>query len=112
MSNRYSGVVGYGETVETAPDVFRKIVVERPALGDVFRNSRSLEEGGSKANNDLSVGNSISIVADPYANEHFFNIRYVMWQGARWTVSKVDVEPPRLVLRLGALYNGPLPEGV
>ncbi|MCA1806977.1 MAG: hypothetical protein LC687_03870, partial [Actinobacteria bacterium] len=56
---------------------------------------------------DLSVGNSISIVADAYANEHFFAIRYIRWAGTLWTVQNVDVESPRLVLRLGGVYNGP-----
>jgi hypothetical protein len=31
---------------------------------------------------DLSVSNSISIVADAYASEHFFAIRYIEWAGA------------------------------
>jgi hypothetical protein len=74
--------------------------------GDVVRNSRQLRES-DKVNYDLSVGNSISIVADPYASEHFFAIRYVEWAGALWTVSNVEVQSPRLILRLGEVYNGP-----
>jgi hypothetical protein len=62
---------------------------------------------GTKVNDDLSVNNSISIVADEYANEHFFAIRYVAWAGTLWTVTNVEVQSPRLLLTLGGVYNGP-----
>ena len=51
----------------------------------------------------------ISIVADPYANENFFAIRYVQWMGTLWKVTEVEVQSPRLLLRLGGKYNGPIP---
>lgn len=103
---KFYGVIGYGETVETEPGVWQDEIIEHPYFGDVIRNSRKLQEG-EHLNNDLSVGNSISIVADAYANEHFFAIRYIQWAGTLWTVANVDVQSPRLVLRLGGVYNGP-----
>ena len=84
------------------------VIVEKQYFGDVVRNTRRLQDG-EYLNNDLTVSNSISIVADAYANNHFFAARYVTWQGARWTVSDVEVQPPRLILRLGEVYNGPTP---
>ena len=105
---RFFGRIGYGETVETAPGVWEDVIVERSYYGDVIRNARNLREG-ENLNFDLSVQNSIRIVADAYANEHFFNIRYVEWAGALWTVSSVEVQSPRLLLRLGEVYNGPTP---
>jgi hypothetical protein len=62
-------------------------------IGDSFR--------WDQVNPDISLGNSISIVADAYAREHFFAIRYVEWAGVRWTVQDVEVQPPRLILALG-----------
>lgn len=103
---RYSGKVGYGVTVETSPGVHEDQIVEHIYFGDIVRNSLKFREGES-VNNDLSVSNSISIVADAYANEHFFAIRYVEWAGTLWTVSEVEVQSPRLLLRLGGVYNGP-----
>jgi hypothetical protein len=64
---------------------------------------------GDEVNSDLSVSNSISIVADAQANEHFFKMRYVEWAGIRWLISDVEVQPPRLLLRLGGVYHGPPP---
>lgn len=104
---KFFGVIGYSQgSVESAPGVFVEGIIEKSYFGDVLRNTRKLESG-DKVNNDLSVGNSISIVADAYANEHFFAIRYIRWAGALWTVSDVEVQRPRLILRLGGLYNGP-----
>jgi len=103
---RYFGRIGYGESVEKAEGVWEDEIVERSYYGDVIRNARNLREG-ENLNFDLSVQNSISIVADAYANEHFFAIRYVEWAGVFWTVSNVEVQSPRLILRLGEVYNGP-----
>lgn len=103
---KFYGKVGYGVAAETAPGVWEDTIVEVPYFGDVIRNTRKLREG-EKVNNDLTVQNSISIVADAYANEHFFAIRYIEWMGALWTVSDVEVQSPRLILRLGEVYNGP-----
>jgi hypothetical protein len=105
---KFYGVIGYGETVETPPGsgVWVDEITEIPYYGDVIRNTRQLREGES-LNNDLSVNNSISIVADAYANEHFFAMRYIQWAGTDWIISDVEVQRPRLILRLGGVYNGP-----
>lgn len=103
---KFYGEIGYGETVEKAPGVWEDNIVERKYYGDVVRNTRKLQNG-EKVNNDLSISNSISIVVDAYANEHFFAIRYIRWAGTLWTVSDVEVQSPRLLLRLGGVYNGP-----
>jgi hypothetical protein len=104
---KYYGQIGYNEgQVETAPGVWEDVVVEHNAIGDVLRNNRRLNPG-EYATNEISVGNTISIVADAYAQEHYFAIRYIRWAGVLWTVSTVDVEPPRLNLTLGGVYNGP-----
>jgi hypothetical protein len=105
---KFFGRIGYGTPVETLPGVFVDGIVEYSYYGDVIRNSRNLREG-ENLNHDLSVQNSISIVADAYANEHFFAIRYVEWAGTLWTVTEVEVQSPRLLLRLGEVYNGPTP---
>jgi hypothetical protein len=103
---RFFGRVGYGESVEDQPGVWVDTIIEKSYYGDVVRNTRHSSEG-ENLNNDLKVRNSISILADPYANDHFFAIRYVEWAGTLWTVSDVEVQAPRLILRLGEVYNGP-----
>jgi hypothetical protein len=103
---RFHGKVGYGTLVESSPGVFVDEIVEYEYYGDVVRNTRRITEG-ENLNQDLSVGNSISIVADAYARGNFFAIRYVGWAGVLWTVQDVEVQLPRLILSLGEVYNGP-----
>lgn len=105
---KFCGDVGYGESAESPPGsgVWKDNMTKRKYFGDVIRNTRQLQEG-ERLNNDLTVGNSISIVADAYALQHFFAIRYVVWMGSLWTVTDVEVQRPRLILRLGGVYNGP-----
>ena len=103
---KFYGEVGYAITVETSPGVWEENITEKLYYGDVIENTRKLQEG-QNINFDLSVQNSISVIADAYADEHFFAIRYVKWAGAYWTVTDVKVQRPRLLLRLGGVYNGP-----
>jgi hypothetical protein len=105
---KFHGKVGYAHTVETAPGVHSEQITERTYYGDIVQNSRSLRDA-EQVNPVLSLCNSISIVADAYASEHYFAIRYVEWGGVRWAVPNVDVQAPRLVLRLGEVYNGLTP---
>lgn len=108
---KFFGEVGYAvETLEDPPGsgVWVPAITEQTYQGDVIRNARNLEYG-ENLNPDISIGNSISILADEFAIEHFHKIKYVRWAGALWTVSTVEVQSPRLILRLGSVYNGPTP---
>ena len=102
---KFRGKIGYGETTETSPGVWVDTMTERTYSGDVTQNKRNLQEG-ERINDDISVQNSISVVADAYAEQHFFAIRYVEWAGTKWKVSDVEVQRPRLILRLGVVWNG------
>jgi hypothetical protein len=105
---RFYGAIGYGNSVEDPPNsgIWVDQITEYSYYGDVVRNLRRLEDGEG-LNNDISVGNSISVVADQYAVEHFHSIRYIRWAGTLWTVTSVEVRSPRLILSLGSVYNGP-----
>lgn len=106
---RFFGPVGFGSTVEVRPGVWEDVITEIEYFGDVIRNTRQVRENQESVNNTLSVQNSISIVADENASENVSAIRYVGWAGELWTVSAVEVERPRLILRLGEVYHGPTP---
>lgn len=107
---RFFGKVGYGDSVETPSDsgVWVDAITEASYYGDVIRNTRKLDDSDS-LNDNITVNNSISIVVDDYAVDHFFKIKYVEWEGVLWTVTSVEVKSPRLILSLGEVYNGPTP---
>lgn len=102
---KFFGKVGYANTVETAPGVYTELPIEKDYYGDVVRSSATIEVG-EKVDSDISVNNSIRIVADAFAFENFYAIRYVKWAGTYWLVTSVQVVRPRLILQLGGVYNG------
>lgn len=107
---RFYGPVGYGSPVESpsGSGIWVDEIEEHHYFGDVIRNARKLEPGAG-LNDNISVVNQISIVADEFANQHFFKIKYVGWMGSLWTVTNVEVRSPRLIFNLGEVYNGPTP---
>ena len=102
---KWYGQIGYVDTVETKPGVFVERIMERNYYGDMLRISRRLQSAG-QVNDDITIANKLSIVADPYATDHIHSMRYAEFQGSRWKISDVEVATPRLILTLGGLYNG------
>lgn len=102
---KFYGVIGYAVTEMTERGIYEERIVETEYIGDVLRNTRRLRDG-SKINDDITISNQISIIADPYASNNFHAMRYVEFMGAKWKVSEVEVQYPRLILTLGGLYNG------
>ena len=101
---KWCGVIGYAETLEIEPGVWSEEFTERKYYGDLLRNSRRLQ-GSQQVNDDITISNQISILADPYAVQHFHAIRYAELFGTKWKVSSVEVQYPRLILELGGIYN-------
>lgn len=102
---KYYGVIGYAESIETSPGVYKDQVTERMYFGDLLQNARSLNSS-ENLNDDINVANKISIVADPFAYDNFHSMKYVEFMGAKWKISKVEVQRPRLILTIGGVYNG------
>lgn len=102
---KFYGEIGYAELAETEPGVWTEQIVKRNYYGDILRNNRRLQSA-NQLNDNINISNQISIVADPYANNHFHMMRYVKFNGAKWKVSDIEVQYPRLLLTLGGVYNG------
>ena len=103
---KWYGKIGFAETVEVRPGVWKEQITERNYYGDMTRISRQLQST-DQVNDNINIANELSIVADPYANNHFHTMRYAESSGAKWKISRVEVKYPRLILTLGGLYaNG------
>lgn len=102
---KFYGVIGFIETRETSPGVWTEQIVEKSYYGDILRNTRRWDSS-EYLNDNLSISNQISIVADPYAYENFHSMKYIEFMNAKWKVTNVDVQFPRLVLDVGGVYNG------
>lgn len=102
---KFYGIIGYVVTKETEPGIYEEVVVENAYYGDVLKDSRRLQER-AKVNDDITISNRISIIADPFANNHFHSMRYVEMMGSKWKITDVEVAFPRLILSIGGVYNG------
>lgn len=102
---KYFGKIGFRSTHEIKPGVWEEEIVEQNYYGDVIRNTKRFQ-GGNVINENLDINNQISIVADPFARNHFHEMIYVKWMGATWKISSVEVQFPRLILSIGGVYNG------
>lgn len=100
---KWYGQLAYRDSVEVEPGIWEDQITEVNKFGDVLRNYSSNQQG-TKINDDISVSNQISIIADPYLLESFHKIIYITFGGAKWRVSNVEVRYPRLIITLGSLY--------
>lgn len=101
---KFYGAIGYAQTVETAPGVWQEEIVERKYCGDVIK-AMSRTRDGENLNDNFIVDNRLSIVADPFAYEHFNTMRYIIWMGSKWKIASVETQRPRLIFTVGGVYN-------
>ena len=101
---KFHGVVGYAELVEVSKGVWSEEITQKDSSGDILRNTTRVQSS-SGVNDNVTINNQISIIANPYATEHMFAMRYVEWMGVKWKITNVEVKPPRLILTIGGVYN-------
>lgn len=102
---KFYGKIGYAKTVQNTPGVWDETIIEKEYYGDLIRNTSRYQQTSSTTNDDINISNNISIVADPYASENFQHMRYVEFMGAKWKISNVEIQYPRIILSIGGLYN-------
>lgn len=101
---KFYGKIGFEDSVETAPGVWSPEFVEKNYYGDVLRQSWR-NENSQKINDDITINNQLSVIADSYINQNIGHMRYVEWMGTKWKISSVDIQYPRIILELGGVYN-------
>lgn len=103
--SKFYGPIGYITQKEISPGVWDEVVVEKSYRGDILQDTRRWQVSEHK-NDNLTISNHLSIIADPFAYENSSTIRYVLWLGVRWKVTNIEIQRPRLILTLGEVYNG------
>lgn len=102
---KFYGVIGYEEPQETRPGVFEPVITEHSYSGDVLRSSKR-NESGETINDNITISNQFSIVADKYAYNHVYSMRYIVYMGVKWKISDVEIQHPRMTISVGGIYNG------
>lgn len=105
--NKYYGQVGFVTRVEDPeePGVWIDKVETRNYYGDIVRNRRQWQVSQESTNDNVTISNQFSILADPFAFNNLQFIRFLEWRGMKWKVTSVDVEYPRLILEVGGPYS-------
>lgn len=103
--DRFYGMIGYAVTEETEKGVWTTSIVEKTVFGDIIKNTKKYDTTNN-VNNDISINNQFSIIADPFALENIHLMKYVKYLGTRWKIITVDIQYPRLILTAGGVYNG------
>ena len=102
---KYYGKIGYAETIETSPGYWEPSIVEKPSFGEWIRYSAKFQITADSTNDNKDVASELSIVADPYLVEHSSTVRYIVHMGAKWKVTAIKPQHPRLILTVGGLWH-------
>ena len=94
--SKFYGSIGYAVTEEIRPGVCGEKITVRNYYGDIIRNTRQYQSSDN-LNDNLNVSNEFSIVADPFAYANFHSMRFIEYMGAKWKISNVEVQYPRLI---------------
>lgn len=101
---KFYGAIGFAEVKETAPGVWSEEIIDHNYYGDIIRNTRRLQTSDG-LNDNINISNEISILSDPYANENFHSMRYIVFMNTKWKITEVSVQDHRLILTIGGQYN-------
>lgn len=101
--SKYYGNIGFAIQKETSPGIWEDSVEERPYKGDVLQNSRRYE-ASENINDDFVVSNRFSIVSDAFLYSHIPALRYLEYMGAKFKITSVSIERPRVEISVGGVY--------
>lgn len=109
--SKWFGKIGFSSSVEIDDDVWDEEIIEYDFYGDLISHNSSNSLTNSTVVENVQLNNQLVIYADPYAREHYQNIKYVVIDSVKWSVRSVSVKYPKLTLSFGGIYNG-RPESV
>jgi len=102
---KFSGSIGYVTQVETVPGVWEDQTTEKNYRGEEILNQQRWQTT-EKVNDDLTLDNSISVIADAWAYANLGQMKYIVWHGQKWKIQSLSIKRPRIILQIGGIYNG------
>ena len=104
---KFSGKIGFSVESEDGAETgnWGPQITEKQYYGDIMNDTRKWVDG-SKINDDFNISNKFSVVANSFAIENIGGMKYVDWHGVKWKIITAEIQPPRIVIYVGGLYNG------
>lgn len=100
---KYYGYIGFATQVESEPGIWTDAIERRPYKGDVVRSGRRYESSDN-INDNFTINNSFSIISDAFLYSHIPAMRYIEYLGAKFKITSVDIERPRVTISVGGVY--------
>ena len=106
--NRFSGTIGYAVTAEdeTNPGVWTTTYIEKSCRGDVLAYKMRWDSSQESINDNISIKNRFSLIADAYMTQNIQCARYLTINGVKWKIIDVSWNYPRITVSIGGEYNG------
>lgn len=109
---RFAGRVGFILTEDDGTGIWRPKETYRTYYGDLNDYVPRWQAQQNSANQDLTLNNNISILADEFAYEHLDAMTWVEFNGVKWKISSVTISRPRITIFFGGVYvSSEEPEG-
>lgn len=106
---KWFGAIGFAlPTREIEAGVWDNPIEEHACYGDMTSDRRKRQNSG-EINDNLNLANTLSIIGDPYTQTNYQHIAYATIMGAKWKVTDVEIQYPRLILTIGGVWNGNSP---
>lgn len=102
---KFVGQIGFIKSVEHTPGLFENETIERPYTGEILQDVRNWRSNET-VNDDLTLSNRFSVIADNYILNNMYAMKYVVWRGVCWSVTKIELQTPRITITVGGVYNG------
>ena len=102
--SKFIGKIGFTSSQETSPGIWEEISNEITFKGEHIKNKYKLSFNDT--NFILDTDDIISIVASPYAQNNYKNIKYIVIDGVKRLIKYSEVIYPRIILAVGSEYNG------
>lgn len=102
---KFAGTIGFITQVENKSGLYENETVERSYTGDILQDVRRWNNI-EKVNDDLTLVNRFSIIADGYILDNMYAMKYMIWRGVHWSITKIELQAPRIIITVGGVYNG------
>jgi len=102
---KFHGFIGYVDIVQTSPGVYEPVVEEKPCKGDILRDNRRWENTEA-VNDDFTINNRFSVLADQEMYERYDKMVYLKWNGIKWKITASEVQRPRVIFNIKGVWNG------
>lgn len=106
---KFAGMLGFVKTVQNPNDdsLYTTETTEKKVYGEVLRDMRNNEKN-TQVNDNFTISNQFSIVANNFCYHNFQYIKYLTYLGVKWRVTSVEtLHRPRLIISVNGVYNDP-----